>query len=41
MQYCVFALPSRSALRDTLNRALIAQIEQPAWNDLQYQYLGE
>jgi len=30
MQYYVFALPSGSALRDTLNRALIAQIEQPA-----------
>ncbi len=35
-----FALPGGSPLRESLNRALLANIEKPAWDDIVYRYIG-
>jgi polar amino acid transport system substrate-binding protein len=35
------ALPTRSTLREAINRVLLQNITQPAWQDLLYRYLGK
>ncbi len=35
-----FALPGGSPLRESLNRALLANIEKPEWDDMVYRYIG-
>jgi polar amino acid transport system substrate-binding protein len=35
------ALPSRSPLRETVNRVLLQKISESAWQDTVYKYLGE
>jgi len=35
-----FALPDGSPLRESLNRALLGNIEKPEWNDMVYRYIG-
>ena len=36
-----FALPQGSALREPINRALLAIIAEPEWNQTLTRYLGE
>ncbi len=36
-----FALPGGSALRESVNRAVLAHIEKAEWNDTVYRYTGE
>lgn len=40
-QYYGIALPKDSPLREDVNRLLLQKIEQPAWKDRLYRYLGE
>jgi ABC-type amino acid transport substrate-binding protein len=40
-QYYGFALPRDSPLREPVNRVLLQRIEQPAWKERLYRYLGE
>ena len=35
------ALPGRSPAREEINRVLIALIQENAWQDVLYRYLGE
>ncbi len=35
------AMPTGSALREPVNRALLQIIEQSEWEDILYQYLGK
>jgi ABC-type amino acid transport substrate-binding protein len=35
-----FALPQGSSLRESVNRALLANIEKPEWDDIVYRYIG-
>lgn len=40
-QYYGFALPKDSPLREPVNRVLLQTIEQPAWRERLFRYLGE
>ena len=35
------AIPSGSALRESINRSLLEKIHQPQWRDVLYRYLGK
>jgi polar amino acid transport system substrate-binding protein len=39
-QLYAFAVAEGSPLRESINRALLREIHEPAWNDLLYHYLG-
>ena len=39
-QLYAFAVREGSPLREPINRALLHEIHEPAWNDLLYRYLG-
>lgn len=36
-----FAMPSGSALRERINRSLLAEIKSSSWQDILYRYLGD
>jgi hypothetical protein len=36
-----FALPTRSPLLESINRAILAHIQRPEWHDIVYRYTGD
>jgi hypothetical protein len=35
-----FALPTRSPLLESINRAILTRIQKPEWHDIVYRYTG-